>query len=539
MNRKVVSIALAAVVAIVTQSFAQPPEGFSRGFGISPPRISMRVNPGGRTAGEFVIWNSSGEQAETYQIEIKDIGQAENGLMRAVPLGQGTRSCADWIDVPNEVTVEAGSSRTVAINISVPPGVVGGYYASLQVSIKQDKPREGVVISVNPTLGVSVELRVARPGTTHLEPMALQYDGGASPQLMLSIQNTGVWKKPLEGDILIHDNASLFPTRVSLPFQDNGKPYMIYPEMVINLYCPLPRPLTPGSYDVSVRLRLSGSAQARKEFVLDVSGQQSKAIAREGEKTELDADLAVEPRLIELTLPPGGSRVTPIKILNRDQRPASVTVTVSQVRMEPNGMFTYVDSELPPSWLTVSPEQFTLEAGRSMALRTKAQIPKSDSATLPLLAGIRLDVTMASGEHHDDWQSGGEFPVLVLAQAPKATPATLETTKLKVIQLIADHNPSSSVFRVRNNGGEIARAFGEIVIERRSDGAEIARLEIGKTEPELILPGAEREFRMPIPTLDKGSYRLRASLKPGTPKGVGTSAEELFQANVGLPAVLQ
>jgi hypothetical protein len=37
-------------------------------------------------------------------------------------------------------------------------------------------------------------------------------------------------------------------------------------------------------------------------------------------------------------------------------------------------------------------------------------------------------------------------------------------------------------------------------------------MDIGKFQPEMIMPGGEREFRFEIPTLDEGEFMLLAEL---------------------------
>jgi hypothetical protein len=84
----------------------------------------------------------------------------------------------------------------------------------------------------------------------------------------------------------------------------------------------------------------------------------------------------------------------------------------------------------------------------------------------------------------------------------------------------------------------VAKASGRIVLER-ANGQEIAYMDIGMYQPELILPGGEREFRMAIPTLDKGRFRIRAEISPGPGGGEKAIVEEEFETYTEIPEGLR
>lgn len=533
---------LAALAAM-----AQPPEDFSRGFGISPASLSVEVRPGARTIATFTLSNVGSRGSGKYTIEVSDLGQSESGSVSPVPRGQGARSCANWIDVPAVVEIPAGSSRKIDVPIRCPPGARGAYYAILKVALAPSSPPDkGMVIKVQPTIGVSLEAIIPRPAPSHLEPTDLIYQrgsGAASSSLLLKVENTGVWKKPIEGDILVYARSGQFPVRTSIPYKNTGNPYEVYPGMTLSVRCPLPRPLEPGTHSVSVRLRLTQKAQARKEFELKVPGRRSGTAtiaAQAGEKVELDINLSVDPMLIEEAIPPGGMRTLPIRVRNEDTREVHVRAQVTQARMEPSGMFTYTETAQYETldWLSVTPETFDLGPRRSTTVRVQAAIPKTGSLPMPLVAVVRLQAFAAPTEYHGDWSSGGEFPVIVVVQDPKAPEANLEIVRFEVVRPSREQNPSAAVLRVKNTGSKVARAYGMILLER-SSGQEIARMEIGSSQPELITSGSEREFRMPLGPLDAGKFRVRAELSVLGDKGSTKRAEVTFQSTATVPAGLR
>jgi len=531
------------MMPIASIAMAQPLSGLDRGFGVSPSYVSVEVQPGERTHATMTLSNLGGRGTGIYTIEVSDLGQSEQGAVTPVPHGLGARSCVDWIDVPAEVQIPAGKTKKVMVPIRCPAGATGAYYAVLNVTTTPTSASDtDIVVAVQPAIGVTLEVKTPHSAPSHLEPQSLFYDSGAAgrtPSLLLSVKNTGVWKKPLEGDILVYDRSAQFPARASLPHKSTGNPYEVYPDQTISLSCPLPRRLRTGTHDVSVRLRLTDKAQARRAFRLNVPVQNTgmaTVTAQAGEKAEYDIDLSVEPPFIEVTVPPGGQRAIGIKVRNDDTREVQINSEVTQTRMEPNGMFTYPDVSPGKDldWLTVTPDMFRLGPKRSTTVRAQVSIPAEGIAPMPLVGVVRLQAVVPQAERSGDWSVGGEFPVVVMIQDPKLPQAHLEIETLKIIRSIPEQNPSAAVLLVKNTGDKVARVEGAIFFER-SSGQEIARMEIGASQPELILPRSEREFRMPLGPLDEGKFRVQAELSMVGIKGSEKSAQMTFDSVIYTP----
>jgi len=538
-------VGIALLAAAVPAASGQAPKAFTRGFGVSPLRVSVAPRPGARVVTGFTVSNADTRGPAQYMIKLWDLGQNESGAVSRVPLGRGARSCAPWVDAPPTVTVPAGSSRKIRVAVRCPPGARGAYYAILSVSPVLSARQQDMRVAVRPTVGVWLEVAVPRPAPSRLDTEQVLYEAGrgaAVPSVLLSVKNAGLWKKPVQGDVLIYHRPGHFPLRTSVPYGRDGRPLQVYPGMTLALRCPLARRLEPGTHRVSVRLDLTQRAQARKEFQLEVpGGTTGAAIAGEpAAKRELDLDLSVQPSVVEITTPPGGRRTLAIRVRNRDLRKAHVQVDVTKARMERNGMLTYVeagDTDAAP-WLTVSPVSFDLGPNRSTAVRVQASIPRSGETAAPLIRVLRLQAEAPSTPDHADWASGGEYPVLIVIQDPRAPAASLETVSFDVVRPNRQQNPTAAVILVKNTGGKVARAYGRITLERTS-GEEIAYMDIGASQGELILPGGEREFRMPLPTLDKGEFRIRAEISPGPGGGEKAVAEEEFETYTDIPEGLK
>jgi hypothetical protein len=240
--------------------------------------------------------------------------------------------------------------------------------------------------------------------------------------------------------------------------------------------------------------------------------------ATAGEKAELDIDLSVEPPLVEVAVPPGGRRAVGIKVRNNDTREVHIHSEITAARMEPNGMFTYPgDSrKKAPGWLAVSSDDLRLAPKRSTTIRAQVSVPAEGMAHMPLVAVVRLQASVPEETHGGDWSVGGEFPVVIVVQDPHVSQAELEIVSFTVVRSTPEHNPAAAVLRVRNGGTKVAKIKGSILLQRES-GLEIARKRIGVSQPELILSGSEREFRMPLGPLDEGTFSVRAKLDvPGS-----------------------
>jgi len=526
---------------------AQPMRGLDRGFGVSPSYVSVQVQPGERIHATMTLSNLGRRGTGIYAIEVSDLGQSEQGAVTPVPHGQGARSCVEWIEVPAEVQIPAGGNRKIRVPIRCPAGATGAYYAILNVTVAPATAEDrDMVVAVQPAIGVTLEVKTPHPAPSHLEPAALMYRtgaGGTSPSLLLSVRNTGVWKKSIEGDILVYDRPGQFPVRAPVPYRNSGNPHEVYPGQTVRLNCPLPRRLRAGNHSVSVRLRLTENAQARRSFQLHVPAQAAgtaETSAWAGEKAEFDVDLSVEPPFVEIAIPPGGRRAIGIKVRNADTREVRVSGEITRARMEPDGMFTYPDisPDQAVDWLAISPETFRLEPKRSTTVRAQVSIPAEGLDPMPLVGVVRLQAVVPEAARSGEWSAGGEFPVVIIVQDPQLPQAQLEIESLRIVRSAPGQNPSAAVLEVRNSGDKVARVEGRILFER-AGGQEIARMDIGRSQPELILPGSKREFRMTLGPLDDGTFRVQAEIAMAGMEGSKKRARTTFDSAISVSVNVQ
>jgi hypothetical protein len=421
--------------------------------------------------------------------------------------------------------------------LAFPTNAQGAYYAALNFRLIPESSRGQQVVVVQPAIRIEIEALIPGPAPIRIEVPRLSFvreEGHLTPSIVLTAKNLGVWKTLIEGDVLLYKAQGGYPTRVPIPYSRAGTPIEVYPDAEVDVKCPVEQTLSPGDYRAVSRLLLNETWQTTSEFSITVPGYigETGVSGRLNRRAEYDLMLNVKPELVELVIPSGGTRTIPISIQNQDDREAEIRVSVSDVRMESSGILTYLDTPGDVSWVTISPESLTILPGRISTLRAKAVVPTDREANQTLIRSLQIKARAQSSD--PDWESVGEYGVLVVAAGPDAEPPNLTIESMNIIRPKEDANPTSAVLRVKNTGGRVARILGEFALERET-GQIISELDIGQNREELILPEYVREFRMPIGPLDRGGFRVRAELRVKDQKGSSISTETRFTSAVSVP----
>jgi len=533
----VLMIALLTVKAAAQVTVERP----APSFGVAPTNINLDVHPGTRKESSVTIACQNSLKPSRFRITVKDIDQREEGSKFPVEMGQGARSAARWIAVPSEVIVLPDSRQQVPITISVPPNATGAYFAYVIIQVAPDQPQASMVTAVLPSVAVEVAIKTRSRSALHVDVTGLSIAPGTMggpEELILRVANSGTWEATVEGDVLLYGDRA-FPIRVPIPYGRGGNPIEIYPGLDFTIACPVDRPPPAGTYKAVSRLLLNGRWQSRSEFQLRVpAGLGGTSHSAElVQKSEYDLNLAVEPEMVEVTVPPGAHRTVPVRIRNLDEREADVRLDVSDVQVEKSGLYTFSESSVDTSdWISVSPESLRIGTRRTSTVRAQVKVPKNRPEEGALVRALRLQATAQSKE--EEWRSGNEFGVLIVAVDPKAPPARLMVGKPKLIRVSPDKNPTTAVVTVKNEGGRVARVSGQILLER-TNGQRVRTLEVGRRREEIILPGSEREFRLAIGPLDEGAFQVTAELGLAGYAGSTESAEVTFESTTTTPAVFR
>jgi len=172
LKRTSLVVVAAAVLATMT---VQPASAASAGLSITP-RKNYTIEPGKEIKDKLTIGNLNPTEDLKLSLRIIDFSfMDESGsprLMIGQNMSQTTWSLKPFMNLPTQVDVPAGSSKTVDISVKIPQGQgAGSYYSAIQYSSLGD---DGGNVNLNAS-GVSLVF-VSVPGTVN-EKMTLQKIG--------------------------------------------------------------------------------------------------------------------------------------------------------------------------------------------------------------------------------------------------------------------------------------------------------------------------------------------------------------------------
>lgn len=547
MNRSVLLTGICLLICIpIGTSLAQRVDEESlEGFAVGPTNILIDARPGQRIESVFNIVTRNITKPSRYKIEVMDLGQSELGVTTPVEIGRGARSAANMITVESDVMMQPDEKRAVPVTVSVPANAHGAYFAYLIVQYQPERPQARIGASVRPSAVLMVTVLTRSRAPLHVDVQNLSIvpgTAGRMPELRIQIANTGTWKSTVEGDILMYREGSSFPVRVPFIFGGSEKPIEIYPGCEVNLPCTVNEVLRPGHYRVSTRLILNGKYQSVSHLDLQIpeSLYGGTVTGRMISKSESDLDVLVMPSMAELTILPGARRTVPIRIQNRDQRAIRVQARIAEAKMETNGQLTFSEGSTSNNdWISISPLTLELDQRRTGVVKAQITVPSDASEIGALLYAVRINISGPSAD--DEWNSASEHGVLLVASEPRALSGKLEVSKLELIRSAVNANPSTAVVHLENVGGKVSRYRGEIVLERKS-GQSIANMQIGGGgigQEEIILPGAQRVYRMVLPPLDEGDFRVRTEFTTLGKTQDRISKEETFKSVAEIPEGLE
>lgn len=546
MNRvQIFLLLIAGIVLSSASTFAQEPPAEWAGFAVSPIAEDLSMNAGETLRRGIDMFTTGTNEVMPFEIELMDLAQGGPDQITTVERGQGARSCADWITIAESVEVPPGRRLTVPYSVQVPTTAHGEYHAFVVIRIIPGRPEVRIAMSVIAAATVRIGVRVRdRPTQLGMEISGLRLEPAQEGQpagALVELTNTGELRTPLAGDVLFRGPTGTFPVRVALPRRSSGGSLEIYPGATVEILCPLPRPLPPGRYLAQVRGTLLGNRRMQADFELEIpQGQVRAAIGKFLSAAAFKVNLEVEPDTVDLNLPRGARRTVAIRVRNNGEEPVEVTAEPALVRIEPDGLLTYATQWQPgtEAWVQVGGEPFTLAPHRARAVRAQVVIPRDRPKSGTIACGVLIKARALAEHTEEEAASIGEYPVLILARDPHAPPAQLESLGLELVRASPESNPTAAVVQVKNVGGQLADITGQMWLEGPR-GLQMATLAIGPGQTEWILPQGMREFRLPLPPLDKGEHTVFAKLNPGK-QGEGIlEVQESFTITIGVPEGLK
>lgn len=129
-----VALALTAALLVPAAPASAAEEG---GFSVQPMIFDEDVTPGGSSAYSITITNAD-DNPTRYTFTKEDFeGDKDEPAATPVLMGGEYKSAIsgyDWIDLPEPITIPAGESRTVKVNVKPPAGATGGHYTAVIVN---------------------------------------------------------------------------------------------------------------------------------------------------------------------------------------------------------------------------------------------------------------------------------------------------------------------------------------------------------------------------------------------------------------------
>jgi len=349
----------------------------------------------------------------------------------------------------------------------------------------------------------------------------------------VEVKNEGNIKTTFEGDVLLFGPKRRFPLRAVMPPDADGKPAVIFPGLSRRLCCAILEVPSPGSYRADVRLRLAGRWRTQSKFEIEVPPRGKLAVqpTLPRGKSEFDIDVNVRPAYVEITLPPGATRVNVLEVRNHDTVTVKARASVVDVVQEPNGFLTYADlTDTIEQWVQVSPAEWTMAPHSTRNLRLSITAPVFGERA-SVMCAVRILGT--AGVDETNWLSEADMGVPIIAIPAGASPPELEILDLAVTRLANELNPTAAILVVQNVGGHTAELKGKVILERAVSRQVIQTISFLEMDGLILAPGSTREFRMPLPILDKDEFRLQADLSVvGKPKIV-KKAETTFTCSQG------
>lgn len=218
----------------------------AQAFSIEPARIELSM-PAGRQRGRMVtIDNSKSDEPLHLKIYVEDIIFLPDGTHDFLAAGSTEWSCAKWVKIiPEEIDIPAGRAQSVRINVSLPEGAKGGYYA---IVFFESIPTYIEGLGINFRLGGLLEVTVT---DTEIRQAKLANLSFIKPtQIAVDIFNEGnVLIRP-KGRIKILDSRKRKIKQLDFNAQRLG----ILPKTLRKFYLDLEEPLGKGDYHLKAEI---------------------------------------------------------------------------------------------------------------------------------------------------------------------------------------------------------------------------------------------------------------------------------------------
>ena len=386
-------------------------------FLVNPATIRATVFPG-RSDMLSASINSLMEERQAVGLRLVDLAQGSDGAWRVIEPDDSTfdrtglKSCRSWLTlVDNTVTLEPSQMVPLRVNVSVPRGEWGYYFAAI---VATPRPREmtdvgpmGAPINMSMVVPIVIQVKArALRCKVSLADLGLHYqrlseDTVPATMVHMMVKNEGTTFSRLQGVTRISRKVGGYWRRVTeVQFPPQGDQGII-PGALLDLALDVGQPLPPGEYKIEGFLAVDGRRADQIEKTVTFEGD-PRAARDVVEGTTLDLD----PFEVSTRTAPGRTRFDSILVVNASEQQVSVDVSAAlpeQMAAKALGWTRQGQTVGGPHfdcspWLTFEPAQFTLDGYGRQTVRIQCDIPKTAVPLAQYFATLKFHARFPNGQ---------------------------------------------------------------------------------------------------------------------------------------------
>lgn len=456
---------------------------------LSPQIVSLDLTPGSRSLVNFELTNQNKEKPLRIRMTTREMYQSQQGDYKlsdtAMPY-----SCVGWITLPDSlVEIPPGEMRLVAARVDVPYRAIGGAYGAIVFEVLQEERKASpdvmeAMFEYRFQVPSWFEIVVkGRPGTQRrmatgdIQITPTSQDSALSKQfgdrgmlVSVDVQNTGNVHVVTAGRMVIRDENQRLVQDTRL----GGGRGLILPGTKASIQTITGLP-PPGKYTIKAFVQYGGRSPAISQSTFEITKQHASRVGATGAARSLYVEY--RPEAFDKSIPAGGTRIFGINVMNREDTPINVDVSMGQVFFGMRGQM-WVSEEQPDTgrscipWLKIDPLHFTLAPSRAQNLRASLTVPAD--AKGGYYGCIILNAKSAQDSGATTLPSQLNFPIIL------TVPPDLERSG-EVAKISVDQQPASSVVlsaEFRNTGNVHARLSGNAEIQLWRSPGELDSVEV-------------------------------------------------------------
>jgi len=343
----------------------------------------------------FLVVGSKGEGNQDCVVSVSGMRVVEGGLPS--PADDAPRSCADWITVrPATFKLSPGQGKRIVLQVRVPRGTVGGYYALISCTATGQEAGDA---EAQGRLQAGIRFRyrnlvpflLAVPGSNMqaiidgAAPMFYKAPDGDGYTIKLALRNRGNTHARITGSFDIRTESG----RSLEKFEMGSGRGLLLPEHERLFESKSNMNLADGVYRAQVRLDLDKSNRPmEKAFSFYVEkGQPRVAEISDELRTKLSSQSSgfiVTPRQITMASRPGGRRTEAVEVVNLTENELTLIARMGEwVRTSSN---TDLIPDSSPAHKRSGLNFLTLR-------QTEVILPPNGRRRVPILASIPSNAT--------------------------------------------------------------------------------------------------------------------------------------------------